>query len=257
MDYKIITKNGIRYIVVPKLKDLGLKHCFTTIDINMSFIYNSYPDKVKDNHKEVFNFMDITPKEVFSSIQKHTNHITIIDDINLGQEYEIGRVIENNDGFITNLDNVALISKYADCTPIILYDPIKKVHSNIHSGWKGTLQRIGAVGVSTMVHNYGSNPNDILAILGPNICKDDFEVESDVKDLFQDEFNFHNEVIFQKNDIKYLIDLHQTNKRLLMEVGVKEENITMINLSTKSNPMLHSYRRDKDKFGLMAVVTSL
>lgn len=257
MDYKIIKKNNIRYIVVPYLQELGLKHCFTTIDINMSFFYNSTSGEVIDNHKKAFDFMDINPKEVFSSIQKHTNNVKIIDNINLGKEYEIGRVIENNDGFITDLDNITLISKYADCTPIILYDPVKKVHGNIHSGWKGTLQEIGAVGVNSMIKNYGSNPKDILAVLGPNICKDDFEVDEDVKDLFEDKFPFHKEIIFKKNEKKSLIDLHETNKRILLEAGIKENNIKIINLSTMSNPMLHSYRRDKKEFGLMAVLTSL
>lgn len=257
MNYKIVNRNGIRYIIVPQLESLGLKHCFTTIDINMGFFYNSLPHEIIDNHKKIFDFLDINPREIFSSIQKHTNNIAAVDNINMGKEYEIGRVIENNDGFVTDMNNIALISKYADCTPIILYDPVKKVHSNIHSGWKGTLQRIGAVGVSAMVENYGCNPHDILAVLGPNICKDDFEVEADVKDLFQREFDFHHEIIFEKNHVKFLIDLHQTNKKLLMEAGIKEENISVIDLSTMSNPMLHSFRRDKDKFGLMAVVTSL
>lgn len=257
MDYKIIQKDNIRYIVIPKLQSLGLKHCFTTIDVNMSFFYSEEPEEIINNHKKAFDFMDIEPKEIFSSIQKHTNNITIVDNIKSGKKYEIGRVIENNDGIITNLNNVALISKYADCTPIILYDPIEKVHVNIHSGWKGTLKRIGAVGVNTMIDNYGSKPENIIAVLGPNISKEDFEVDKDVKDLFEKEFDFHNEIISKKNDIKSLIDLHKTNKNILMDVGVKEENISIIDISTMSDPMLHSYRRDKKDFGLMALITSL
>ncbi len=257
MKYSIEIKDNIRYILIPKLKELGLNHCFTTIDMNMSFKYGSSQDKIKENHKKTLEFMGIEPIEIFSSIQEHSKNITAIKDINQGEKYEIGRVIQNNDGLITNLKNIALISKYADCTPIILYDPIKRVHGNIHSGWKGTLKKIGIYGVSAMVNNYGSNPNDIIAVLGPSIGKNVFEVDMDVKELFENEFNFHNEIISKKSNKKYLIDLQETNKRLLMEMGIKEENITIIDLSSKSNPMLHSYRRDKDKFGLMGVITSL
>ncbi|HLR20908.1 MAG TPA: peptidoglycan editing factor PgeF [Tissierellaceae bacterium] len=257
MEYKIVKKDNIRYIVIPELESLGLKHCFTTADINMSFFYNSLPEEIISNHKKVLDFMNIQPKEIFSSIQKHTNNVAVIDNINLGKEYEIGKVVENNDGFVTDLDDIALISKYADCTPIILYDPVKKVHSNIHSGWKGTLQKIGAVGVKSMIENYGSNPKDIIAVLGPNIDKNDFEVDKDVKNLFKNEFEFHEEIISKKNNIKFLIDLHKTNKRILMKEGIKEEKISIIDISTMSNPMLHSFRRDKNEFGLMAVVTSL
>ncbi|MBC8591308.1 polyphenol oxidase family protein [Wansuia hejianensis] len=257
MEYKVINENNVRYIILPELEDLGLKHCFTTKDMNMSFINNSSTEEVINDHKIAFEFMNIDPIEVFSSVQKHTNNISIIKDMNQGRKYEIGRVLDNNDGFVTNLKNIALISKYADCTPIILYDPIKKVHANIHSGWKGTLKRIGACGVSAMINNYKSNPKDIIAVLGPNICKDDFEVDIDVKDLFQSEFDFSKDIIFQKDNIKYLIDLHETNKRILLKMGLKEENISIIDISTKSNPMLHSFRRDKHKFGLMGVVTCL
>lgn len=257
MKYIIESKDNIRYILIPELKSLGLNHCFTTIDLNMSFKHNSTVKEVITAHHNAFDFMGINPKEIFSNIQQHSRNITIIKDLNQGDKYEIGRVIPNNDGLITDLKNIALISKYADCTPIILYDPIKKVHANIHSGWRGTLKKIGSNGVEVMVNNYNSNPKDIIAILGPSIGKDDFEVDIDVKELFKREFEFNREIIFKKGSTKYLIDLKETNKRILIESGIKEENITIIDLSTKSNSMLHSYRRDKEKFGLMGVITSL
>lgn len=257
MNYSIEIEDNIRYIVIPELQKLGLNNCFTTIDMDMSLKDNTMIDRVKINHEKIFKFMNIRPKEVFSSIQIHSTNIEEIKDIEHGKKHEIGRIIPDNDGFVTDLKDIVLISKYADCTPIILYDPIKKVHANIHSGWRGTLKKIGSHGVDIMINKYNSNPKDIIAVLGPSIDRDDFEVDIDVKELFEKAFEFNREVIFKKDEIKYLIDLKEINKRILMDSGVKKTNITTIDLSTKSNPMLHSYRRDGDKFGLMAAITSL
>ena len=108
-----------------------------------------------------------------------------------------------------------------------------------------------------MVRDYQCDPKNIIAIIGPSIGKDDFEVEEDVashfKAIFQDDYT----VIRKKDAIKYLIDLQEINKRILIESGIKKENITIVDLSTKSNPMFHSYRRYGSEFGLMGCITYL
>lgn len=257
MKYKIETKNNHKYIVIPELRELGLNLCFTTNDMDIGLKTNGNVDDIKQNFKYIFEFMGVNPKELYSGYQTHSASIVNVKDMNQGSVYATGKVFYDTDGLVTDIENIALISRYADCTPIILFDPVKKVQSNIHSGWKGTLQRIGANGVDKMVNDYGCNVEDIIAIIGPTIGKNDFEVESDVKVQFQEQFDFYNEIINKKNDIKYLIDLQTTNKRILLEKGIKEENITIIDLSTVSNDFLHSYRRDKDKFGLMGAITVL
>lgn len=255
MEYKIKTENNKRYIVIPKLEELGLKHCFTTIDMNMNLEDPNFTKQTKENLESIFHFLKTAPQQLFYAVQSHTKDIVIIKDIHQGKQSSLGRYFVDNDGLATTLEGIALLTTFADCTPILLYDPIKKVHANIHSGWKGTLQRISAHGIDHMVGNYHCNPKDIIAIIGPSIGKEDFEVELDVKNLFKNEFDFHNEIITQKNDVKYLIDLQTTSKKILLQKGVKEENITTIDLSTKSTSMLHSFRRDKDNFGLMALVS--
>lgn len=257
MDYKIETKDNIRYIVIPELSMLGLKHCFTTNDMDIGLKTNGNVDDIKQNFEYIFDFIGVKPKELYSGYQTHSATIVSIKDMSQGTVYETGKVFYDTDGLITDINGIALISRYADCSPIILFDPIKKVQANIHSGWKGTLQKIGANGVEKMVKDYGCNVEDILTIIGPTIGKNDFEVEADVMIQFQEQFNFHNEIIKKKNDIKYLIDLQTTNKKILLKVGIKEENITIIDLSTVSNDFLHSYRRDKAEFGLMGAITIL
>ena len=257
MDYKIIRQDTIRYIVVPKLTQLGLVHCFTTIDMDMGMKTNPSTDNIEHNFRLIYQALGINPKGLFGGIQTHSKNVETIIDINQGQANQLGRFFPQTDGLVTNLKGIALFTTYADCTPIILFDPVKKVHGNVHSGWKGTLQKIGGQAVEKMNQNYSCNLADIMAIIGPSIGKDDFEVELDVMKQFQDTFDFHKDIIKKKNDIKYLIDIQETNKRILLESGIKEENISVIGLSTKSNPMFHSYRRDGNKFGLMGCITCL
>ena len=255
MNYKIISVGNKRYITIPRLSQLGLKHCFTTRDMDMGIRTNPSTRDIKNNLKQINQVLEIKPQVLFRGVQTHSNHIANLLDIAGGENSEIGRVFPDTDGFVTQLKDVALLTTYADCTPLILFDPVKKVHGNVHSGWKGTLQKIGKEALKQMVEDYNCNPDHIIAVIGPSIGKDDFEVELDVMEQFRDTFEFHKEIIRQKDQIKYLIDIQECNKRILMESGIKANNIIVVDLSTKSNPMFHSFRRDGDKFGLMGCIT--
>lgn len=254
---KIVESKNISFLIVPYLLDLGLKHCFTTIHMDMGTKTNEDLENLTKNFEHIYEFLEINPKILYSGYQVHGNKVEIINSLNQGKEAYFGRYIEDTDGLITNMKGVALISRYADCSPIILFDPINRVQANIHSGWRGTLKEISKVGIESMIKNYKSNVDDIIAIIGPTIGKDDFQVDIDVKTMFQEKFEFNKEIIRKKNHIKYLIDLEKTNKRILLESGIKEKNIICMNLSTYSNPLLHSYRRDKGKYGLMGLVTMI
>ena len=142
MNYKIETKNNIRYITIPKLTELGLKHCFTTSDMDIGFTTNGSVESIKENLELMYDFLDINPDILYNGFQTHSKNIAIVETMDGGLKNDFGRYFPETDGLITDKENIGLITRYADCTPIILYDPIKKVHANIHSGWKGTLQRI-------------------------------------------------------------------------------------------------------------------
>lgn len=257
MNYKIETKNNIRYITIPKLRELGLKHCFTTSDMDIGFTTNGSVESIKENLESVYDFLDIKPNILYNGFQTHSGNVVQIENMQQGLENEFGRYFPDTDGLVTDKDNIALITRYADCTPIILYDPIKRVHANVHSGWKGTLQRIAANAIDIMKNEYNCNQLDIISIIGPTIGKDEFEVEEDVKELFQKEFGYLENIITKKDKIKYLIDLQEINKNILIGGGIAEDNIMIVDLPTVSNNILHSYRRDKKEFGLMGVITIL
>lgn len=257
MEYKIESKNNKRYITIPELAKLGLKHCFTTIDMDMGTKTNGCIEDIKENFRLIYDYLNINPKMLYNGYQTHSRNIAAVSDSHQGEETPFGRFFPDTDGIVTDKEGIALITRFADCTPILLFDPIKRVQANIHSGWKGTLQRIGANGIDVMKKQFNCDPNDIIAIIGPTIGKEDFEVDIDVMQMFKDEFDFHNEIIRKKDEIKYLIDLPTTSKKILLSKGIKEENITTVDLSTKSDPIFHSYRRDKEDFGLMGLISVL
>lgn len=257
MNYKIESKNNIRYITIPKLTDLGLKHCFTTSDMDIGFTTSGSVERVTENLNSVYDFLDIEPSILYNGFQTHTGNIAIVKNMDQGLENEFGRYFPETDGLVTDKENIGLITRFADCTPIILFDPKKKIHANIHSGWKGTLERIAKNGINIMKDVYNCDPMDIISIIGPTIGKDEFEVDEDVKEMFQKEFGYIDNVITKKDKIKSLIDLQEINKTILIEGGIKEENIIIVDLPTMSNEILHSYRRDKKGFGLMGLITIL
>lgn len=254
MNYKIEIKDNIRYIVVPRLQELGLKQCFTTKDMDIGLKTNDSPEDISNNLKKILDFLQVDPQEFYSSYQTHSKNIAIIENLNQGEKYEFGRYFPDSDGLITDIPNVATITRYADCTPIVLFDPKKKVFANIHSGWKGTLQRIASNGVRMMIDRYNCDSKDIVAVIGPTIGKCDFEVDDDVADQFKNEFGYMEHIISKKDEVKSLIDLQTINKNLLLENGLLIENIEVIELSTVASEFLHSFRRDRDGFGLMGSV---
>lgn len=168
--------------------------------------------------------------------QVHSNKV-----VNLTKD-NINETFENTDGLITALDNVAIITKVADCQSILLYDPLKGVIGNIHAGWKGTLNKIIDNAIDIFINEYKSNPKDIIACINPSLLNCCSEFSFNEYDLFSKEFS---DYIEKKNNDKCIIDLTGINKYLMINKGLKEENIFISNLCTAcNNHLFHSYRKD-------------
>ena len=162
---------------------------------------------------------------------------------------------------ITNKKNIILSTTNADCILLLLFDPVKKVIANIHSGWRGTLQRICVCAINKMKENYGCKEEDIICCICPSIRKCHFEVDRDVYDLFYDEFqdlkNYFDEIIERKGN-KWYIDTVLINKLLLKKIGLKNENIIDSNICSVCNKdLIHSYRAEGKDFKLSTAIISL
>lgn len=127
------------------------------------------------------------------------------------------------DALIADVPGIALITREADCVPILIYDPVKKAIANVHSGWRGTVRHIVARTIEKMQLEYGSNPHDLVCALLPSIGMDHFVVHDDVREPFMREFDAPK--IKDLGNGEYLIDAAASVKEDLQKAGVVAENI--------------------------------
>lgn len=258
MDYEIIEYRHRRYIVIPRLLELGLRHVFTTIDMDTGLKTNPCGGNLVQTFAEVKEAMGIEPEVSFFLNQVHSSEVVSVEDGSEGEPFLLGRMIQDTDGLVTGREDFLLVTTFADCVPLIFFDPVKRIQANVHSGWKGTAGRIANRALDVMNHTYGCEMKDIIAVIGPHIGNTDFEVESDVKRIFEEAFPSSREVIQAKNETKYLIDLDRIIRKAMLDEGIRPENILSVDLSTVSHPgLLHSYRRDGKDFGLMSLASCI
>ena len=138
----------------------------------------------------------------------------------------------------------------ADCVPILLYDPVKKIIAGVHSGWRGTEKKI-LLKTLKELKNYGSLPENLVAYIGPSISKNVYEVGKEVAEFFDEKY------LEQKGE-KFLLDVASVNFDILLDAGVKKNNIQLSSLCTFAmKDVLHSYRRDGNKSGRSYAVIAL
>ena len=149
------------------------------------------------------------------------------------------------DGMITNVPGICLVTSYADCVPLYFVDPVKKAIGLSHSGWRGTVGKIGKNTVQLMQENFGSKPEDLLAAVGPSVCMDCYEVSEDVIKKFRENYdeNLWPEIFYQKENGKYQLNLWKANELIFLESGILPEHMAITNVCTHCNSkILYSHR---------------
>ena len=195
--------------------------------------------------------------------QSHTNSVVSVKrkinidkpDFNM-EEYNL------TDGAITDKKNIILATTNADCILLFFFDPIKRVISNVHSGWKGTLNRISEKAVIKMKEEYNCNPKNIICCICPSIRACHFEVRKDVQEPYYNEFkdleNIDRIIKTIPGDEKWYIDTVEINKQILKKQGLIEENIIDSELCSVCNSdLIHSYRVEKKRFGIGTAIIEL
>ena len=257
-----IKKDGLEYIQFRRLLEYkNIKHGFTLkpLDFAGNISYEEKKTEVQKGLQALSKEFEFDIKNICRPKQTHTDKVEKIED---GDEGIYIQKFDNVDGLVTDKKNKVLMLSFADCTPLLFYDPVKNVIANTHSGWKGTLQSIAVKTVEKMKEEYGCNTADIICCIGPHIRKCHFEVDEDVKDLFYNEFEYLrdiNEIIkYNKEEDKYYIDTVKINKQILLDIGLKEENIIDSNICTVCNSdICHSYRAEKDLSGRAVTIIEL
>lgn len=159
---------------------------------------------------------------------------------------------ESADGIVTNEPGLVLATFYADCVPLLFVDPVRRAVGASHSGWRGTVGKIGAKTVQTMEWEFGTDPADLLVGIGPSICADHYEVSGDVAEEFRKAFpDQENRLLeYRGNPGHVQLNLWEACRITLREAGVPEENISVTDICTACNPeVLFSHRASHGKRG--------
>ena len=264
-----IEKNGgLVYITFPKLlKTNTVRHVFSTrlggvsdgqySSMNLSFNNGDKRENVEKNYEILCSAVGIDTENLVLTRQTHTDNVKTVDKSHRGIGYS--RPSFNDiDGLITADQNVALVTQFADCTPLIFCDPINRVIANSHSGWKGTAKGIGAVTVEKMVSEFGCKRENIVAAIGPCIGECCYEVDSPVYEAFESApFDFSS--AFSRVDTQHFkLNLKKANEIILINSGIKTENIDIADICTCCNSAeLHSHRATGGKRGNLAAIIQL
>lgn len=257
-------KNGVRYLQFPSLIETGIcRHLFSTRvggvskgylgTMNLSYTRGDEKENVDENFRRIAGVLDCSMEDFVLSHQTHTTNVKVViaQDKGRGIVKELGYT--DIDGLITNEPGIVLSTFYADCVPLFLVDPVKKAIGLSHSGWRGTVEKMGKVTIEKMTEEYGCDPKDIIAAVGPSICVDCYEVSKDVADAFMSAFagaNNLEKIVIPKSEEKAQLDLWQANLAVFLEAGIKRENITLPDICTACNKeLLFSHRASDGKRG--------
>ncbi|MBQ0156666.1 MAG: peptidoglycan editing factor PgeF [Bacteroidales bacterium] len=174
------------------------------------------------------------PSDVVSCKQTHSDVIKIVDDSMRGTE------IADCDALVTNVRKLPLLIRTADCVPVVLYDPCRRVVANIHAGRVGAQKLIVRKTLQLMMTQFGSKTSDIIAAIGPHICGKCYEVDDACASEFGEKY-----IIGYSSNQKPLVDIALACKEQLVDVGVDSKNIHCSDICTAESKEWPSWRRDK------------
>lgn len=219
-----------------------------------NFRHQQTGDTITEQIFRALKEIEIEPQIVYSGNQVHGKQVAYCDGKN-GEFFAFGKTFPQTDGLLTDKEAVALLIKFADCTPIVLFDPIKRVHASVHSGWRGTVQRISVEAIEKMEQSFGTKREDLVAFVGPSIDQSHYEVGPEVYEAFMD-FEDRN-AFFQPAGEKFLLSMTDANLAVLKKAGVKEEQIEVCRESTFTSDRLHSARKEGKNYQLNGMITML
>lgn len=272
-NYMQVRQSGeVVYLTYPALEMTGIvRHGFSTrlggvsegifSTMNLSFTRGDNPDSVMENYRRMAETLDVDIEKIVTSDQTHTTNVRVVTETDAGKGIANTRDYKDIDGMVTNVPGLVLATFYADCVPLYFVDPVKKAIGLSHSGWRGTVNKMGKVTVETMTREYGSDPADIVAAIGPSICQDCYEVSEDVAEAFA--AVFPSDEILRKGrrseeGQKYQLDLWRANELIMLEAGIKPEHISRPGICTCCNPeFLFSHRASHGKRGNLGAFLSL
>ncbi|WP_075718690.1 peptidoglycan editing factor PgeF [Roseburia sp. 499] len=263
-------QNGFPMLVYPLLEQTGIvKHCFTTRQggvsegifesLNLSFTRGDKKEAVEENFRRVAKALGTEYENFVFTDQTHTTNVKRVGKEDAGKGLTKERGYTDVDGLISNEPGIVLSTFYADCVPLYFVDPVHRAIGLSHSGWRGTVGRMGKVTLEAMNREFGTRPEEVICAIGPSICQSCYEISEDVAVEFKHEFHGHEEeILIEKGNGKYQLDLWRTNELILLEAGVRQEHLAVTNICTCCNDkLLFSHRASQGKRGNLGAFLAL
>lgn len=267
---KVRKVGEVCYLTFPKFDAAGgVKQAFSTrmggvskgncTTMSFGFSLGDNKDDVLENYRIFCEAFGTDCQNAVLSQQTHTANLRVVTAEDKGKGIFRERDYSDIDGLVTNEPSLVLVTQYADCTPLAFYDPVKRVVATSHAGWRGTVQEIAARTVELMCQRFGSDPADILCGIGPNIGGCCYEVDDPVINEINKLSYLDKAACYTvKGGGKYMLDLKEVNRQILVHSGILPENIDVSDLCTCCNPdVFHSHRATGGKRGTLALMIAL
>jgi len=255
----IVQKSGkLVYYRFPHFSDSGLIHgVFTRLggvsespwdSLNLGGTVGDEPAAVKENLKRLV-----------SAVNSRTDQLAQVRQIHSARVVRIDRPVdaaEKADAMITNKPGPLLLMRFADCVPILYYDPKGRSAGIAHAGWQGTIKGVASQVVLEMRRNFGTDPEDLVVGIGPSIGPDHYQIGSDVIELVENTFQRNANQVLIRDDDEVKLDLWKANRINLEKVGVK--NVFVSGICTGCNlDHWFSHRAEHGRTGRFASVIGL
>ena len=267
-----VERGGVPYLSLKALEDTGMvvngfstrlggasKGRFATM--NFSYSRKDDPADVLENFTRMADALGVERDRMVVSYQTHTTNVRRVTREDEGKGVIRERDYKDVDGLITDVPGITLVTFYADCVPLYLVDQAHHAIGLSHSGWRGTVKRMGQVTMDAMKEAFGTRPEDLTVCIGPSICRDCFEVGEEVAEAFADAFDAgYRDELYSANGKpgKYQLDLWKANEIIFREAGVPKEQIHTTNICTMCNSdYLFSHRRVGEERGNLAAFLSI
>lgn len=261
-NHRLADGSEVPLLHFPLLDQTGIvEHCFTTrmggvsedifSTMNLSFTRGDKEEAVLENYRRLGKAMGVSPQDFVCTDQTHTTNVLRVWKKDCGNGVTKPRPYTDVDGLVTNEPGVVLSTFFADCVPLYFVDPVHRAIGMSHSGWRGTVGRMGARTLEKMQEEFGTQAKDVFAAVGPSICQECYEVSRDVAEEFQKEFKGHeSEILIDKGKDKFLLDLWKCNEIVMLEAGILKGHLAVTNICTCCNPtLLFSHRASKGRRG--------
>lgn len=261
---RINQKGELVWLTFPILEEIDwVSHLFSTRmggvsggiyrSLNLSYTRGDEKEAVDENFKRIAGLLSCSLEDIVCSDQTHTTNLRVVGRADGGKGIIRQKDYRDVDGLLTDEPGVYLATFFADCVPLYFVDIKKRAIALAHSGWRGTVARMGERVVEKMREVYGTDPADLAAVIGPSICQECYEVSEDVAEAFAGAFHGPgqaDEILFKKGGGKYQLDLWRANEIVLTEAGITADNIQVTDLCTCHNASyLFSHRASHGRRG--------